>query len=150
MPKKLLLIILLIVGCDNSTEPEDVNPLIGEWELIEHKYQNEDEGISITTYPNYNQENPNFLCEQTNAFLSNGLFMMVQKNQNSIDTLNKFWYSNGINEVVVLNCDTCSYSNTDAIYVHYNYSIIDSSNNEYLLLNPIAIPSIIHNKFQKK
>ena len=28
-----LLIALLIVGCDNSTEPE-VHPLIGEWEFL--------------------------------------------------------------------------------------------------------------------
>jgi len=145
-----LIILLLIVGCDNSTESNmETDSLIGEWELIEHKYQDED-GISITTYPNYNQENPNFVCEQTNTFLSDGQFIMVQKYENTIDTLNKFWYSNGINEVVILNCDTCSYSDTDAIYVHYNYSIMDSSKNEYLLLNPIAYPLIIHNKFRKK
>ena len=58
--KKLLLIILLIVGCDNSTEP-GVNPLVGIWEGTELKitqgggtqetYQmGEDTDIGTVTY----------------------------------------------------------------------------------------------------
>ena len=33
--KKLLLIILLIVGCEETTEPEDdIHPLVGVWKFI--------------------------------------------------------------------------------------------------------------------
>ena len=34
--KKLLIILLLVVGCDNSTEPQ-VHPLVGVWEQTESK-----------------------------------------------------------------------------------------------------------------
>ena len=51
MKKLILLSILLIVGCDNSTEPEassDTTSIIGTWSVIEIKRTTNSEGfISI-------------------------------------------------------------------------------------------------------
>ena len=49
--KKLLphlLLAFLVVGCKNSTEPEDMYPLVGIWEGIERTQYGVEQGDTVT------------------------------------------------------------------------------------------------------
>ena len=133
---KKLLILLLIVGCDkNSTEPDiETDSLIGEWEFVQVTYEDEDE-IRISYYPNDNQDG--FVQKETYTFFSDGSFIDVSTFESSVETKNKIWYTNNLNGLIILNCDSCSTNETNAIWAHFNYSFLDSSEINYLILDPL-------------
>ena len=127
-----LIILLLIVGCDNSTEPED-HPLVGVWVFSESSINIGGE-ITTTSADNLNWE--------TLIFNSDGSFSYEQMIDGETDTGNGTWSTNGNKMTFIVEGVTQIYDYliNGAVFT-YSYEIINPSDGSTLYAERIYTKS---------
>ena len=154
MKKLILLSIMLIVGCENSTESEEIDALVGGWEWMQQKVTVGEQDITVseetvtipeTTFVNLPDTN-NF---RLLTFNEEKTFTMSGK-MNGVDYLSTGIWSKNDSQIVISEESFGTVDNlTDydsVITMTYNYSLIIDT----LILSELVDNTIIDNRYEKE
>ena len=126
MKKLLLLSILFIVGCDNPTEDNETNEIIGSWNAIEIRRTNNLDGFIDFTDENHYYK---FVFNQDGSMSGENGDLDSQNNliiSSSIGT----WIINNSNQITITQANT----ETDNEFSYSYYFIL---NNNSLILSTV-------------
>ena len=154
MKKLILLSVILIVGCENSTESEEIDALAGSWEWMQQKVTVGEQDITVseetvtipeTTFVNLPDTN-NF---RLLTFNKEKTFIMSGK-MNGVDYLSTGIWSKNDSQIVISEESFGTVDNlTDydsVITMTYDYSLIIDT----LILSQSENNTIIDNRYMKE